>query len=180
MATVFAPTNAAFERYFEAYNLAPEDLTDRLDLARLVLSYHWVPGVAATASSLTDGQTLPTRNEGQTITVIKRAGDVLLDPTGQNAPNARVVRADIRAGKAIVHIIDQVLVPANFPIPRVGDATVTPIVFEEAVDDDNGAQIIEQDGAALRAREIVEEGTALERDGVIDDNGLIGNNGIAG
>lgn len=174
VATAFAPSNDAFASFLSAYDITADQLIAQPDLASLVLSYHLVPGVAATASSLTNGQELPTQNEGETITVIKRQGDVLLDPTGQDAPNALVVRADIPAGKAIVHIINQVLIPANFPLSRgdgaaaAADETVEFILGEDDdYDYDYDEQLIEEPGAIERARAIVREGTELERPGDI-------------
>jgi uncharacterized surface protein with fasciclin (FAS1) repeats len=123
VATAFAPNNAAFAAFLKEYNLTPDQLTAQPDLARLVLSYHLVPGVAATASSLTNGQQLPTQDQGQTITVIKNGNNVSLKPSADGAPIANVVTGDIKAGKAIVHIVDQVLVPANFPLSKGGSTT---------------------------------------------------------
>ena len=87
------------------------------DLVRLILSYHLIPGVAATASSLTNGQSLPTGDEGQNLTVIKSGSRVQFKPSASGAPTATVTTADITAGQAIVHIIDQVLIPANAQLP---------------------------------------------------------------
>jgi hypothetical protein len=168
VATAFAPTNAAFAKFLNAYNLTSDQVVANPDLARLVLSYHLVPGVAAKASSLTNGQVLKTQDQGQTITVIKRGSTVLLDPTGQDAPNARVVQADIKAGKAIIHIIDEVLIPANFPLSRGGAANATAaastnVTTAGTVTDERVVFTTATNGAIQRARDAVEEGTGFER-----------------
>ena len=94
-----------------------DQLLGNQDLVRLILSYHLIPGVAATASSLTNGQSLPTGDEGQNLTVIKSGSRVQFKPSASGAPTATVTTADITAGQAIVHIIDQVLIPANAQLP---------------------------------------------------------------
>jgi len=163
VATVFAPTDAAFAAFLETYGLTPEELLAETDLVSLVLSYHVVPEVAATADSLSDDQKLSTLNEGQEITVIKfnhifKNLRVFLDPSDEDAPNARVVGADIQAGESIVHIINQVLVPDNFPLtPLGGDAAAadaaaaatatTPILeVEDGADGFEGQTIVEKVG----------------------------------
>lgn len=109
---------AAFSALLSRLNLSLDQLLANPDLVRLVLSYHLIPGVAATAASLTNNQVLPTGNDGETLTVLKTSGGgVQFQPSGPNAPTATVVTPDITAGKAIVHIIDQVLIPANFQLP---------------------------------------------------------------
>lgn len=113
VATVLAPTNAAFASLLQRLNLTSDQLIANESLVRLVLSYHLIPGQALTAAQLSNGQTLQTGDQGETLTVVKSAGGVEFDPTGPGAPNARVVQADIAAGKAVVHVIDQVLIPAN-------------------------------------------------------------------
>ena len=87
---------------------------------RTILSYHIVPGVAATSSALTNGQTLPTRNNGQTLTVdLSSPGTVRIQPSG--GPAATVITPDVTACNAIIHTIDTVLLPSN-----ISPSTATP------------------------------------------------------
>jgi len=189
--TVFAPTDAAFEEFLDTYGLTTDELLAESDLLSIILSYHVVSDTAATAASLSDGNELPTQNGDQTIKVIKRGGNVILDPSGEDAPNARVVGADIKAGESIVHIIDQVLVPDNFPLTKGGaaaaaDATATGVDTTtitttdtligdgDIVEDDFGDQVVEEGAreTLLDARQAAREGTSLERNGI--DNGIAG------
>lgn len=74
--TFFAPTDAAFEDLLARLGI-PAGValgaaspgaafhTDPVD--KIIMSYHIVPGVAAASSALTDGQTLRTLNDGQTL-----------------------------------------------------------------------------------------------------------------
>ena len=93
------------------------ELINDAELLKTVLSYHVIPGVAATAADLKDGQKLPTEDGSETITVSKSGGTVKFIPSATNAPEATVVVPDIKAGDAVVHIIDTVLLPANAKPP---------------------------------------------------------------
>merc|ERR1712130_1016931 len=103
VATVFAPSNAAFEAYLTANELlASEDLAS-------ILQFHVVPDVAAQSSSLTNGQTVPTvLGPDLTISV---DGSTVTVSGGTNT--ATVTTPDVAAGQAIVHIIDAVLIPPS-------------------------------------------------------------------
>jgi uncharacterized surface protein with fasciclin (FAS1) repeats len=98
--TVFAPTNAAFDK------LPPgtvEDLVkpENADKLREILKYH-VTTSALTTNSLKDGQTLGMANGAKTTVHI--AGDEV------TINEARVV-ASIPASNGIVHVVDTVLLP---------------------------------------------------------------------
>ncbi len=97
--TVFAPTNAAFEKLpagtVETL-LKPEmkgDLTN-------VLTYHVVPG-AFKAADLKDGQKLKTV-QGQELTVSIKDGKVMID-------GATVTIADVVSSNGVTHVIDAVV-----------------------------------------------------------------------
>jgi len=98
--TVFAPTNAAFEK------LPPgtvEGLVkpDKKDALRNILKYHVTVSVYQ-AKSLTDGQVLAMAN-GAKATVHVKDGKVSIN-------NANVV-ASVMATNGIVHVVDAVLLP---------------------------------------------------------------------
>ena len=57
--TVFAPTNAAFDKYLKANSLTAEQLLASPDL-KGILKQHIVKNVTAKAASLTNGQAIPT------------------------------------------------------------------------------------------------------------------------
>ncbi len=100
--TVFAPTDDAFA-------LLPEGLLEGLDTDTLaaVLSYHVVEGEvpAATAVTLTEATTL----EGSTIALGLAGDDLYLNGL------TLVTITDIEADNGIIHVIDSVLIPGEFP-----------------------------------------------------------------
>lgn len=104
--TVFAPTNAAFEKLpagtVESL-LKPEN---KMKL-QAVLTYHVVPSKAM-SKDLKDGQVLTTV-QGSKLTVNIQNGTVMLtDATGAKS---EVVQADIAAENGVVHVIDSVVMP---------------------------------------------------------------------
>lgn len=114
--TILAPNDAAFEKRLPALGLTPAQLLAPENNQTLVdiLSYHVIPGVY-TSSNLTDGGNLTTL-QGTNVT---SAVDTTMTPPmisflpGFDSPyNATVVVPDIQAGGNVIHVIDDVLVPA--------------------------------------------------------------------
>jgi transforming growth factor-beta-induced protein len=104
--TVFAPTNEAFakldEGVLEVLLANPTVLAD-------LLKYHVVSGkVLSTDLTTTSVQTLLS---GKSISV-SVANGVTLNGT------ASVVEADIEATNGVVHVIDEVLIPEGFELPK--------------------------------------------------------------
>jgi uncharacterized surface protein with fasciclin (FAS1) repeats len=105
--TVFAPVNDAFAA-LPAGTLDTLLLPENGDQLKAVLTYHVVP-LEAMSDDLSDGMTITTV-QGQPLTVgVSDAGVTLTDASG-NAVS--VVQADIEAGNGVVHVIDEVLLPA--------------------------------------------------------------------
>lgn len=105
--TVFAPTNAAFEKLLGELNITAEELLAQPDLAK-VLTYHVVSGKVM-AADLTDGMTATTLN-GETLT---------FDLSGTPMVNqSNITTADIEATNGVIHVIDTVLVPSNFQLQK--------------------------------------------------------------
>jgi len=101
--TVFAPTDAAFDALLTDLGITADELLSRPDLEE-ILAYHVIPGTAATAGDLTDGQTITTL-QGLEVTVsVDADGSVMID-------GANVTTADLMAGNGVVHVIDEVLLP---------------------------------------------------------------------
>jgi uncharacterized surface protein with fasciclin (FAS1) repeats len=98
--TVFAPTNAAFDKLpaGTVENLVKPENADQL---REILKYH-VTTSALTVASLRDGQTLGMANGAKAT--IRREGDAV------SINDARVI-ASIPASNGIVHVVDTVLLP---------------------------------------------------------------------
>lgn len=99
--TVFAPTNAAFDKLPSgtvAGLLKPEKKDDLAD----ILQYHVSVGVYK-PEQLQDGQTLGQVNGGN-ITISKKDGKIIVNGTA-------TVVASIPASNGIIHVIDGVLLP---------------------------------------------------------------------
>ncbi len=106
--TVFAPTNAAFEDLLKTLKISAEQLLAQPDLAK-VLTYHVVSGKVM-STDLKDGMEAATVN-GEKIKVDLKNGVKIND--------AKVTTADIAATNGVIHVIDKVLVPANFKLQDV-------------------------------------------------------------
>jgi len=103
--TVFAPTNAAFEKLLGELDITAEELLAQPDLAK-VLTYHVVSGKVM-AADLTDGMTAATLN-GENLT---------FDLSGTPMVNkSNITTTDIAATNGVIHVIDTILVPANFKL----------------------------------------------------------------
>ncbi|WP_414839703.1 fasciclin domain-containing protein [Carnobacterium sp. TMP28] len=106
--TVFAPTNAAFEKLLMDLDITADELLAQPDLAK-VLTYHVVSGKVL-AGDLTDGMKAPTVN-GEELTF-----DLSADPM---VNKSMITTTDIEATNGVVHVIDTVLVPSNFALQDV-------------------------------------------------------------
>ena len=97
--TVFAPTDAAFEKVPTGTLNAL--LADKAALAN-VLTYHVVAGnvMAADVVKLTSAVTV----QGQAVSIEVKDGKVYLD-------GAQVVATDINASNGVIHVIDAVILP---------------------------------------------------------------------
>lgn len=112
--TVFAPTNAAFEKIPAAQRDALMAPAGRADLTK-VLTYHVVPG-RVDAAALTQqiqaggGSAALTTVEGGTLTA--RAGaDGSVTLTDEMGNTSRVTQTDVAASNGVIHAIDTVVMP---------------------------------------------------------------------
>jgi uncharacterized surface protein with fasciclin (FAS1) repeats len=105
--TVFAPTNAAFEKALADLELTQEQLLASPDLAK-ILTYHVLPAKVA-AADITEKQS-PATVEGQPLDVAPSGGTVSV------GPNATVVQADVPASNGVIHAIDAVLLPPDLDL----------------------------------------------------------------
>ena len=106
--TVFAPTNAAFDKLpvgTVATLVTPEM---RPTLAK-ILTYHVVPG-RFTAADLKNGQVLTTV-EGEQLTVMKSGSSVMLKDA--KGGMATVTIPNVISSNGVTHVIDTVLMPAK-------------------------------------------------------------------
>jgi len=99
--TVFAPTNAAFQKLGDAQVQSLLEPKKRDQLTK-ILTYHVVPR-KLTAADLADGQQLKTV-AGEKLPVKVDGGTVRVG-------NATVTQPDVEASNGVVHLIDGVLTP---------------------------------------------------------------------
>lgn len=115
--TVFAPTDAAFA---ELPKTTLDNLLQPANKQQLVrlLAYHVVPG-RFSSNQLKSGQVKTV--EGQPV-------NIKVDPTNQTITvnDAKVTQADIPASNGIVHVVDKLILPPNFPASLNTTPTTTP------------------------------------------------------
>lgn len=99
--TVFAPTNAAFDK-LPAGTVEGLMKPEKKDDLQNILQYH-VTLAAMKAESFTDGQVLGMVN-GDNVTVSIKDGKVMLN-------NSAIIVVSIPASNGIIHVIDGVLLP---------------------------------------------------------------------
>ncbi|NTS42034.1 fasciclin domain-containing protein [Flavisolibacter sp. BT320] len=101
--TVFAPTNAAFDKLPAGTvdNLLKPESKQQLTN---VLTYHVVPGTYK-AADLKDGQKLKTV-QGKELTVMMKDGKVMID-------GATVATPDVVSSNGVIHVIDAVVMPKS-------------------------------------------------------------------
>ncbi|MFN3931198.1 MAG: fasciclin domain-containing protein [Brevundimonas sp.] len=112
--TVFAPTNAAFEKIPAATRDSLMAPAGKEDLTR-ILTYHVVPG-RVDAAALTQqiqaggGTATLTTVQGGTLTARAEAdGSITL--TDAAGGTAKVVQADVAASNGVIHAVDTVVMP---------------------------------------------------------------------
>ena len=112
--TVFAPTNAAFEK-LPAGTLDTLTMPENREQLRNILTYHVVSGdmmAAALTQAITDGNGSAelTTLSGETLTATLDGEEVILtDATGGTAT---VTMTDVDAANGTIHAIDTVLMPS--------------------------------------------------------------------
>ena len=104
--TVFAPTNAAFDKLPKGAVAGLMKPESKSKLAG-VLTYHVIPG-RLVAADLKDGQELTTVN-GEKLHVSVKDGKVMIG-NGKDAP-ATVQIADVISSNGVTHVIDGVVLP---------------------------------------------------------------------
>jgi uncharacterized surface protein with fasciclin (FAS1) repeats len=99
--TVFAPTNAAFEKLPEGTveSLLKPENKDKLVA---ILTYHVVPGkvMAKDVVGLSKAKSV----QGKEITITVKGDRVLVD-------KARVIKTDIECSNGVIHVINAVILP---------------------------------------------------------------------
>ncbi|KAI3430298.1 hypothetical protein D9Q98_004894 [Chlorella vulgaris] len=127
-ATVFAPSDEAFEAALADLGMTSAQLLVDTEMLQAILKYHVVPGDALTSADLRDEQKLPTllaadlegAAEGEEDGVLTVQVQQVYSLAGRSSrvkvdgslSSAVVVMPDVNAGcPAVVHVIDNVLLP---------------------------------------------------------------------
>ena len=111
--TVFAPTNAAFEK-IPAETLQGLLTPEQRDTLTAVLTYHVVSGRVDAATLIEQIQagggsaTVTTVQGGELTARVVEGGVVLPDAAGNES---RVVQTDVTASNGVIHAIDTVVMP---------------------------------------------------------------------
>lgn len=113
--TVFAPTNAAFAK-LPAGTVDALLLPQNRDQLIAILTYHVVSGSvpASTVVGLTGAETV----NGQRVDIMVHDGSVMVD-------GATVTATDIMASNGIIHVIDEVIIPADLNIVETAQSAGT-------------------------------------------------------
>ncbi len=106
--TVFAPTNAAFDK-LPAGTVASLVTPEMKPTLTKILTYHVVPG-RLMAADLKDGQTLTTV-EGETLTVMVSGSSVMLKDA--KGGMSTVTIPNVVSSNGVTHVVDTVLMPAK-------------------------------------------------------------------
>ncbi|KAG4432763.1 hypothetical protein IFR05_011746 [Cadophora sp. M221] len=114
--TIFAPSNAAFEKIGSALPALQADQTT----FRNVLEYHVVSGTVGYAGML-----------GNMSLITAQGGTVRVEVLGKKVfvNSAMVVISDVIVANGVVHVIDNVLNPANSTATPDPTATTQPVAF---------------------------------------------------
>jgi len=118
--TVFAPSDAAFEKLFEANEGLKETLTDEENVALLtsVLTYHVVSGevMAKDAVELSNATTL----NGQRFDIVYDEEENVLTVDG-----SKVIMRDVKCTNGVIHVIEDVILPEQKNLVEVAAGAET-------------------------------------------------------
>ena len=120
-ATVFAPTDAAFQSLLAELGMTADELLSNKKLVTNVLVYHIAYGrlnakkvLASSQIRMADGR------------LLFQSGGVLTDEAGRTAT---IIQTNIKAGNGLIHVIDRVVLPKQ---PTSGNTIVDIAIAENA------------------------------------------------
>ncbi len=106
--TVFAPTEEAFANALSALGLTAEQLLADTDTLTAVLTYHVIPGTVMSSDLIGASDLNVATVNGAEVVVNEDMGTVSIN-------SATVVTADIETSNGVIHVINEVLLPAAPP-----------------------------------------------------------------
>lgn len=127
--TLFAPSNEAFSKLLAELGVTKAELLADKRLLTQVLTYHVVPGRAANAQ-LPRGKAVATV-QGD-VFKIEPAGSGLVITDGRNR-DAAITAVDLSASNGVIHVVDQVLLPADKTVVETAQALPEFGILVEAV-----------------------------------------------
>ena len=113
--TVFAPTNAAFDKLPEG-TVATLVKPENKEQLQTILKYHVVSGkwnakAIAKLIKKGDGKAMIKTVSGGTLTAWTKGNDVYV--TDENGNSAKVTIADVNQSNGVIHLVDTVLLPKS-------------------------------------------------------------------
>ena len=113
--TVFAPTNAAFDKLPEG-TVATLAKPENKEQLQTILKYHVVSGkwnskAIAKLIKKGDGKAMIKTVSGGTLTAWTKGNDVYV--TDENGNSAKVTIADVNQSNGVIHVVDTVLLPKS-------------------------------------------------------------------
>ncbi|HMP94448.1 MAG TPA: fasciclin domain-containing protein, partial [Phnomibacter sp.] len=122
--TVFAPNNAAF---FSAG--LTEAAIDAMDVTTLtnVLTYHVVPSLVRSTDIASGSSSAPTLLSNNDVYISNNATGIFING------NSRVVGPDVMASNGVIHVIDNIIMPATNNIVEAALATPSLSLLAQAV-----------------------------------------------
>ena len=117
-ATVFAPTDEAFDALYAAFGIdGPADVDPALGDGTLeaILLYH-VVGAQAFSSDLFDMDELTTLQGGNIRVNIDGEGNISLSDLDLDVADPNVTAGNVLATNGVIHVIDGILLPIDTPL----------------------------------------------------------------
>lgn len=131
--TILAPSDAAVKTFLKDMGLTADDLKKHPQLARALVAYHTVLGVAAGPKELFakgDKVEVPTTDPHYKLTFIKKPEGVFVQDFQGNT--AKVSKASAGKGAHTVHVIDKVLYSGSYFKDLAAVLKAFPNMFSDA------------------------------------------------
>ena len=116
VATLFVPSDGAWETWLKAADLSPAELLANEPLVRKLARNHIVPGVALRLMDMDSGDKLATL--GQSALTVRPVADASKWWVVAGRATAVIAVPDLIADRAIIHVIDAVLTPDSVRVDQ--------------------------------------------------------------
>lgn len=164
--TCFAPTNSAVKTYLTKIGAASVDVADTAVLKNMV-RLHLLGDTIYTAS-FTDGKMPVITMYGQflitSVTNVNGSSSYLINRQGT------VLKSNVRVGNGVIHVVDQVLMPATKTIAQQLEANPAYSIFVQAMKETGYYSILNTVDPDLNKRWIT---VFAESDKALADSGIV-------